>query len=54
MMTEDAYLQVLLRGILLEEGLVPDGLEYVVEHEVRGGDDVTLAIRGVMREVSCL
>ena len=48
------YLQVFLRRVLLKERLVPDRLEDVVEHEVGGGDDFTLAVRRVMREVVCL
>ena len=30
---------------------MPDRLQEVVEHEVRGWNDIPLAIRGVMREV---
>ena len=44
-MKREAYLQVLLRRVLLKERLVPDRLEDVVKHEVGGGNDITLAIR---------
>ena len=44
-------LHELLSGILAEEGLVLDGLEYVVQHQVRRRDESTLGVRRVVSQV---